>query len=151
MLTHRDRVSTRLLTAIGVIVAVAVIGFAVRNTMVGAVQPSAEFEVDGVAYRFTPSTCTITDSGFVTAGSGELDGEDFWIAISPDGAELALGTDDEMTRSEDENDLWLVAVDQVTWDAVDANTVEADVVMGDARAVQAPEMLGHASVTCASR
>ncbi len=151
MLTHRDRVSTRLLTAIGVVVAAAIVGFAVRNTMVGAVEPAAEFEVDGVAYRFTPSTCTITDSGFVTAGSGRLDGEEFWVAISPDGAELALGTSDEMTRSDDESDLWLVAIDQVTWEAVDANTVEADVMMGDARAVQAPELPGHASVTCASR
>lgn len=152
MLTQSPRTPSRLIgLALAALVTTGVIGFAVRNSMGSATVDSGELEIDGTAYLFTPSTCTITDGGFLTAGSGEVDGEEFWISISPDGAELALGTSDEMSRSDDDNDLWLTSVGEVSWEPVDETTVEADVTMGNARVAESPMLQGHAVVTCDAR
>ncbi len=151
MLTQTDRTPSRLVAAVVVLAVVAVVGFAVRNSMGGATSSSGELEVGGIAYEFTPTTCTITDSGFLTAGAGQIDGEDFWVSISADSAELALGTADEMARSDDDEDLWLMSVGEVGWASTDDNTVEVDLVMGDARAADRPQLRGRATINCAPR
>lgn len=151
MLTQPDRTSSRLVAVVVALAVLAVIGFAVRNSMTEVTTATAELEVDGEAYRFSPSTCTITDSGFLTAGAGQIDGEDFWVSISTDGAELALGTADEMARSDDDRDLWLMSAGEVAWRSIDATTIEADVMMSDARAAEGPQLRGHATVSCAAR
>lgn len=148
MLTQPERTSTRLAAVLAAVAALVLVGILVSASGDDRAEPSASLEIDGTTYRFAPSTCTVTDSDFLAAGPGRIDGQDYWVSISSSGAELAFGTSDEMTRSDDEDDLWLRSIGEIAWDPIDDATVEADVTMGDARVAQSPQLLGHFVFSC---
>jgi hypothetical protein len=103
-------------------------------------------EIGGTVYRFAPTTCTITDSDFLTAGAGEIDGEDFWVTASPDWVNLAIGSTTGATRAR-AGDLWLMSVDKVSW-AIAEQTIIATVTMRDERDTNSPTLDGSLSVEC---
>ncbi len=151
MLTQTERSSTRFLVLAFAFVVVGMIGLALRSASTESSQvPSsatAVFTVGGTAYEFAPTSCTITATDFLAAGPGQLDGEDFWISVSPEAAEVALGTADERTRSDDVNDAWYRNNGIVDW-TVTGDTVEATLALRNERMPDSGTLRGHFSATC---
>lgn len=146
MLVNPARTSTRALTLVASLALAAGLGLALQiATSDQPVEGTATFEIVGIVYEFAPTTCTITDSGFLTAGAGTIDGEDFWASASPYGAGLTLGTSEPPGQSDDER-VWIRSTDEVSWSRA-GNSVEADVMMQDERRLDA-QVTGHLSVTC---
>jgi len=108
---------------------------------------SAQLDVDGVSYQFAPSTCSVSDTDFVAAGTGTIDGEPFWISASGDRVNLALGEETEAERPEDDK-LWLISIDDVNWRNSDG-AITATAVMRDERDTNAESVRGTLSVRCA--
>ncbi|MEM7272743.1 MAG: hypothetical protein AAF547_06670 [Actinomycetota bacterium] len=138
---------------LGVLLAgiVVLVGFAFGLSSAGLTgdadaAASATLDVDGVAYRFTPSTCTITEDDFLAAGSGTVDGESFWLAVSSDGINLAVGPETESELPADDQ-LWLVSVEEIRWLASDG-TVTASVGLRDERDLEAERLQSRLSLTC---
>jgi len=109
-------------------------------------EESASLIVDGIIYRFAPTTCTVTDTDFLAAGSGVIDGETFWISASADRFNLAVGPDSEAERPEDDQ-TWLVSVQEVLWRAED-QTITASAILGDERLTDSPQVQSELSVSC---
>ena len=107
---------------------------------------SGRLEVDGPVYRFAPTTCTITDSDFLAAGTGEIDGERFRVSASPDRVNLAIGSSTTTGRA-GTDDLWLMSVDKVSWEIAERSIV-ATVTMRDERNTNAPNLDASLSVDC---
>ena len=107
---------------------------------------TAQLDVDGVAYRFAPVICTMTDNDFLAAGSGRLDGEPFWISASADGVDLVVGQESETERPHDDQ-LWLMSVNQVVWESTDG-TVTASAVMRDERHPKSRNFRAMLSIKC---
>lgn len=137
---------TRLLALLaGLLMAVA-LGVALRPAEPAAARGTGELDVGGTAYRFRPTICTITETDFLTAGSGEIDGEGFWISASPDSALLSLGSSDPSTVAGSDR-VRLTSVGQVRWRLV-AGSVDAAVTLRRARDDRAPELAGRLTVDC---
>lgn len=153
MLTQTERSTNPLLALAFAFVVVGMIGLAVRSTGVGSDRASssasAVFTIDSTTYDFAPTSCTVTATDFLAAGPGQLDGEDFWISVSPEAAEVALGTADERTRSDDVDDAWYRNNGIVNW-TVDGNTVEATLSLRDERMPDSGTLRGHFTATCPS-
>lgn len=107
---------------------------------------SASLVVDGVTYRFAPTTCTVTDSDFLAAGSGMINGETFWISASADRVNLAIGPETEVERPEDDQ-VWLVSVQEVRWQATNQD-ITASALLGDERVTDSPQVRSELSVSC---
>lgn len=107
---------------------------------------TAQLEIDGVSYTFAPTTCTITDTDFVAAGSGDLNGEPFWVSASGDGVNLSVGSESEVERPA-EDQLWLVSVNKVRWQAED-DSITASAWLRDERDTNARAVSGRLSVEC---
>jgi len=153
VLTQTERSSTRLLVLAFAFVVVGMIGLAVRSTSAESGQASssasAAFTVDGITYDFAPTSCTVTETDFLAAGPGQLDGEDFWISVSPEAAEVALGTADERTRSDDVDDAWYRNNGIIDW-TVEGDTVEATLALRNERMPDSGTLRGHFSATCST-
>jgi hypothetical protein len=108
---------------------------------------TAVLDLDGTAYRFSATTCAIADSGFLAGGSGQVDGEDFWVTVSPDAARLTLGSSEPSTRSVDDLQR-LSSTGEIPWRRTD-DTVSADLVMEDGRDLRPRRLQGHLTLTCA--
>lgn len=149
MLTQTERSSPRLLVIAFAFVVVGMAGLAVRSTNVelSRATGTAAFTIDGATYEFTPSACTVTDTDFLTAGAGQLDGEDFWVSVSPEASEIAFGTADERIRSEDLGDTWYRNNGTIDWN-VEGDTVEATLALRDERRPDAPIERAHFIATC---
>ena len=146
MLTQSHRSSTRLMALVAGLVIVALVGAGVRSAFDEDVPAGhAVLELGGAVYRFEATTCTITDADFLAAGSGEVDGDDFWVSVSSDGAELALGSsgppiaDDELVR--------LTSVGAIQWRHVDG-AVEAELPMRDNRDARSAALDGRLTMSC---
>ena len=109
---------------------------------------TGRLDVDGVVYRFAPTTCTITDTDFLAAGKGRIDGEPFWVSASANGMDLTVGPESEAERPADD-DLWLISVDEVRWEST-TGSVTASAVMRDERDTNARSFRGALSVSCAA-
>lgn len=138
---------------LGLFVSVVVLaGFAYSVSAFGqgsdAIEASGQVEIDGTVYRFAPTTCTITDTDFLAAGEGEIDGEEFWVSASPDRINLAVGSSTGVQRV-GTDDLWLMSVDKVSWEIV-GRTIIASVEMRDERDTNAPSLDGNLSVDCST-
>ncbi len=149
MLTKTDRSSTPIVALVVALVILAIIGLAIRSNGPESATSSgsAALTIGGTTYQFTTTACTVTATDFLAAGSGRIDGEDFWISVSPEVAELALGTADESTRSDDGDDLWLMSVGPLEWSATDGE-VEAVLSMGNERTPDAPPVRGRFRAVC---
>ncbi len=147
MLVQRQRSSIRVVTLVIVLV-VALAGLVTARALAAdpMPDPTAALETGGVSYRFTPTTCTITDSDFLAAGAGQIDGQDFWISASPEGASLTVGSADG-TTSPGPDDLWLTSIGDVRWSTVDVS-VEALLTLHDERDTRAPTVDGILSFSC---
>ena len=102
--------------------------------------------VNGVEYVFSPATCSVSDSDFVTAGPGSLDGEPFWISASGDRLNLAVGQQSETDRPGDD-ELWLVSVNPISWTMEDGAII-ARATMRDERDPTSEAFEGTLSVQC---
>ncbi len=153
MLTQTERSSTRLLVLALAFAVVGMIGLALQSTSAdpdrASSSASAVFTIDGTTYDFTPTSCTVTATDFLAAGPGQLDGEDFWISVSPEAAEVALGTADERTRSDDADDAWYRNNGIVDW-SVKGDTVEATLALRNERMPDSGTLRGHFTATCPS-
>jgi hypothetical protein len=109
---------------------------------------TAELDVAGVRYVFAPSTCSVSDTDFIAAGTGNINGESFWISASGASVNLALGEDDEAERPEDDK-LWLVSVEDVSWRNSDG-AITATALMRDERDTNAETVRGNLSIRCAA-
>lgn len=107
---------------------------------------TGRFDVDGVAYRFAPTTCTITDNDFLAAGPGEVDGDPFWISASADRIDLTVGQDSGLERPADDQ-LWLISVGEVSWQAAD-DSVTGSAVMRDERDPKSRSYSASLSFSC---
>jgi hypothetical protein len=103
--------------------------------------------VDGTVYRFTPSTCAISERDFVTAGAGEFAGEPFWFTSSPDRLSLSFGSATPGDRPS-EDDLWLTNVDTVDWTLPSADRVEASTEVRDQRNTSSTAVTASVTVAC---
>lgn len=113
--------------------------------------PTAEtgrLDVDGVTYTFVPTTCTITESDFVAAGSGRIDDQAFWVSASRDGVDLAIGPESQVDQP-DENQVWLSSVQAVEWEASDGS-ITATALMADERQANSRHFRGSLSVECSA-
>lgn len=132
----------------------ALTGFAFVLSSAGLTDPEPEAEetasliVDGIIYRFAPTTCTVTDTDFLAAGPGTIDGETFWVSASADRVNLAVGPDNEAERP-DPDQLWLTSVQEVRWQAVD-DSITASAILGDERLTDSPRLGSQLSVDCPS-
>ncbi|MEM7325354.1 MAG: hypothetical protein AAF531_19860 [Actinomycetota bacterium] len=108
---------------------------------------SASLVVDGVTYRFSPTTCTVTDTDFLAAGAGTINGETFWVSASADRVNLAVGPETEAERPADDQ-LWLVSIREVRWQAIN-KTITATALLGDERLADSPQVRSQLSVSCA--
>lgn len=107
---------------------------------------SASLVVDGVTYRFAPTTCTVTETDFLAAGNGMINGETFWVSASADRVNLTVGPETEIERPADDQ-LWLVSVQEVRWQAIN-RTITASAVLGDERITDSPQVRSQLSVSC---
>lgn len=151
MLAQSERSSTRILAVVVAFVMIGMVGLALRSTS-SATSPesdSAALTVGGITYEFVPSACTITSTDFLAAGSGQIDGQDFWVSMSPEAAEIALGTNDESARSDDAGDLWLRNDGAVEW-TVEGDSIEAELSLRDDRVSEDRTSRARFSATCAS-
>ena len=105
-----------------------------------------ELEVGGVHYNFVATTCSVSESDFIAAGSGTIDGEPFWISASGDRVNLALGEDSEAERPADDK-LWLISVNSVNWTNQDG-AITASAIMRDERDPGSQVLRGTLSVAC---
>ncbi|MGI9615593.1 MAG: hypothetical protein ACR2QO_21955 [Acidimicrobiales bacterium] len=112
-----------------------------------AAEGSGVLTVDGVDYRFTPTTCLITSDDFVAAGPGVDGDEQFWVSASSVSLDLAVGTESEIDKPS-EDQLWLLSDDPIAWEA-DGNTVTAEASMSDHRLPESNEMAGALELSCA--
>lgn len=136
-----------LVLVVGIIV---LTGFAFGLSTAGLASSESEqtaaLDVDGVRYSFAPSTCSVSESDFIAAGTGTVDGEPFWVSASGDRLNLALGEDDEAERPEDDK-LWLVSVEDVRWRNTDGS-ITASAIMRDERDTNSEIVVGTLSVEC---
>ena len=109
---------------------------------------SGVFKVDGTVYKFVPTVCTTTDSDFVAAGSGTIDGESFWVSATSRSMTLTVGTPSEVARPA-EDDLWITSVGQVEWSSVDGR-IDVAATMVDGRADEPTSHQATLSVACAA-
>ncbi|MEL6982435.1 MAG: hypothetical protein AAFO29_08425, partial [Actinomycetota bacterium] len=146
-----ERSSTRILAVVVAFVMIGMVGLALRSTSSAAAPEtgSAALTVGGVTYEFVPSACTITSTDFLAAGSGQIDGQDFWVSMSPEAAEIALGTSDESARSDDAGDLWLRNDGAVEW-TVEGDSIEAELSLRDERVSEDRTNRARFSASCAS-
>ncbi len=107
---------------------------------------TAQLDVNGVAYRFAPTVCTMTENDFIAAGSGRVDGEPFWISASADGVNLMVGQDAETERPGD-NQLWLLSVNEVAWQPTEGE-LTASAVMRDERHPKSASYRATLSIQC---
>lgn len=151
MLAQTERTSTRILAFVVAFVMIGMIGLAVRSTSAtsGPGPDSAALTVGGITYEFVPSACTITETDFLAAGSGQIDGQDFWISMSPEAAEIALGTDDESVRSDNDADLWLRNNGAVEWTA-EGTSIQAELTLRDERETEDRTSRARFIATCSS-
>lgn len=151
MLAQSERSSTRIAALMIAFVMIGMVGLAVRSTSAASssAESAAALTVGGVTYEFVPSACTITSTDFLAAGSGQIDGVNFWISMSPEAAEIALGTDDESVRSDDDADLWLRNDGAVEWTA-DGDSIAAELTMRDERMTEDRTSRARFVATCSS-
>lgn len=123
-------------------------GLARSGSGVDELDETGRLDVAGVVYRFAPTTCTITDTDFLAAGPGRIDGEPFWISASADRVDLAVGPESDADIP-DRNQVWLISVQEVRWKAADDH-VDATAVLRDERDTGSPRVLGALSVDCPS-
>lgn len=107
---------------------------------------TAMLQIDGVTYRFAPTTCTITDTDFLAAGTGTMEGVAFWISASGDRVNLAVGPESEGQRPSDD-EVWLTNVEEVQWHS-EPDKVTATALMGDQRLPGAEPTQGNLSIEC---
>lgn len=109
-------------------------------------QPTGLLEVDDVAYRFAPTTCAVADNDFVSSGSGELDGDSFWVSASSDRVSLAVGADHRIEEPTS-NQLWLTSVERIDWQN-NGGSIVGSVTLRDERNPDATSVVGRLSVSC---
>ncbi len=99
-----------------------------------AASSRGEIAIGSDSYAFEASTCTISDSDFVVAGPGVINGEPFWLSASSRTITMAAGVESELERPANER-LWLSSEGAINW-SVDDNTLTAETVVLDVRAPQ---------------
>jgi len=134
---------------IGVVIVMVVGLLAGRLGDDDLVDGSGTLTVDGVVYRFTPTTCLISDEDFVATGTGFDDGEQFWVSASSVGLDLAVGTESEIDEPADDQ-LWLINNESVDWKAT-GNTVTAWAPMTDQRSPTSTTVVGALELRCESQ
>ncbi len=138
-----------LVLAVGILV---LTGFAFGLSSAGLAssepEQTAELDISGVSYVFAPSTCSVSETDFIAAGTGVVDGEPFWVSASGDRMNLALGEETEAERPEDDK-LWLISVDDVRWRNSDGS-ITATAIMRDERDTNSKMVRGTLSVQCSA-
>lgn len=150
MATHLRKTYVQALVLVAGIVLLTGFAFGISGAGLTSESPAvtSHLDVNGVMYRFAPTTCTITDSDFLAAGSGTVDGEPFWISASADRVNLTLGEAIEVDRPAD-NELWMISIAEIAWEA-DDQTVAASAVMRDERDPNSRSYRGSLAIDCSA-
>ncbi len=111
-----------------------------------SVDGASVLEVGESRYEFVPSVCTFTDTDFVAAGRGTIDGEPFWVSASSRSVSLSVGSESELQRPS-ADDLWLTSVGELQWDR-SSGSLQAQTLMRDGRDDGAAETPAELSVHC---
>ncbi len=150
MATQLKKPSIQLLVLFVGIVLLTGFAFGISSSGLTSEAPeeTSQLDVNGVTYRFAATTCTITEDDFLAAGPGQVDGEPFWISASADQVNLTLGEDTEVDRPDD-SQLWLISVNEVSWESVDQE-VTASAVMRDERDTNSSHFRGSLSIDCSA-
>lgn len=130
-----------------VLLAASVIGLSGAG-LASSPEESGRLDVEGVSYRFAPSTCTITSDDFLAAGGGSIGGEPFWVSASADRVNLAIGPESEEERPADDQ-LWLMSVEDVRWRAAD-ESITATAMMRDERDTNSEVVMATLTIECRS-
>lgn len=111
-----------------------------------SVDGASVLEIGDSRYEFLPSVCTFTDTDFVAAGRGSVDGEVFWVSASSRSVRLSVGTNSQFQRPADDH-VWMTSVGELNWQR-NSESLQVQTLMRDGRnddAVQIPSTL---SVSC---
>jgi len=134
------------MTTLAVVAALALAAIITTTGQMSSAIASGVLDVDNTRFEFVPTACTATETDFVAAGSGTLDGEPFWVSATSRSVSLRVGTDSEVARPDDEQ-LWLTSVGEVTWQA-DGDGISVTAVMVDSRVEQSAKRPAVLSVPC---
>ena len=129
--------STNTAVALFTLLAIALAVIVASTGRTSSADATGVFEVAGARYEFAPTACTTTDTDFVAAGSGTIDGEPFWISATSRSMTLTVGTESEIDRPNDDQ-LWLTSLGPVSWAATD-DGIEVIATMVDSRAEQSSQ------------
>ena len=135
-----------IMTTLAVVAALALAAIITTTGQMSSAIASGVLDVDNTRFEFVPTACTATETDFVAAGSGTLDGEPFWVSATSRSVSLRVGTDSEVARPDDEQ-LWLTSVGEVTWQA-DGDGISVTAVMVDSRVEQSAKRPAVLSVPC---
>ena len=138
--------STKTATVSTALLAIALVVILVSTGRASSADPTGIFEVGDSRYEFVPSACTTTDTDFVAAGSGTINGEPFWISATSRSMTLTVGTESEVERP-DKDQVWLTSLGPVTWTAID-DGIEVEATMVDSRNEESPRHYGVLLVSC---
>ncbi|MEM8923797.1 MAG: hypothetical protein AAGD35_09855 [Actinomycetota bacterium] len=139
----------RLALAILCVCAIAgAIGLAAELFGADALDPrgSGTLVADDVTYEFAPTTCFISADEFVAAGTGQIDGDRFWVSASSENLDLSVGTESALDQPADDQ-LWLISTGTVDWTAA-GDTVVARADMADRRLAESEAVLGELQLRC---
>ncbi len=113
-----------------------------------SVDGASVLEVGESRYEFVPSVCTFTDTDFIAAGRGSIDGEVFWVSASSRSVSLTVGTDSELQRPAADQ-LWMTSVGELRWDQ-GSESLRVRTAMRDGRNDSASSIPARLSVACAT-
>ncbi len=118
--------------ALTMVLVVGLASFMARSE--ASVGGSGTVSIGSDSYSFEASTCTVSDSAFVVAGPGVIDGVPFWLSASSRTITLAAGVESELERPASEG-LWLASEGAISW-TLDDSRLTAETVMLDVREPQ---------------
>lgn len=138
--------SSKTATALTALLAIALVVILASTDRASSANATGIFEVEDARYEFVPTACTATETDFVAAGSGTIDGEPFWIAATSRSMTLTVGTESEVERP-DSDQVWLTSLGPVTWAAA-SDSIEVAATMVDSRNEASPRHYGSLLVSC---
>lgn len=143
-----SRSTTSAVAAVTTAIVVVVAFFWLSVDEAASVDGASALEVGSDRYEFTPSVCTFTDTDFIAAGSGNIDGEAFWISASSRSVRLTVGTNSEVQRPADDQ-LWMTSVGELRWER-SSDSLRVQTLMRDGRNDNAFETPARLSVSCST-
>ena len=108
---------------------------------------SASLEFSDDRYSFSPTTCVVSNDGFVVSGNGTHQSERFWLNASAADIQLAVGVESELDTPADDQ-LWLTSVGDIEWRRTADQGIEAEAQLLDSRDPDSAVVTGVFEVRC---